>query len=339
MNKVQGGPSIPSDFLPPEGSLESNPTDGNELAQGAIYPLEQDVVLEEDDSGDLYWSAVSNGFFLAGGISYIMMASWDLTGAPETPDDPLNSIYAGGWVFGALMYLLNSMVDIVWSIRASRRKAVLRLLKEQREREIAAAESAEDNDFVYDEKTPKKRRRRFRPRVLIRRMRNNMGHRREVTAAVSFGLAASFGLWGCFATNENSVFVLGALSVHLYMVSAICALVGRAPSTSSVPFCRTFYNTERLEDIGDILFGIGCVMDMLLFDFTFDDKVIWWPVFSALLWFTDALLYVRADYVAFVWQGEKQFDFVQDEGIVVASTNENPSDSQNKSWCHLGIVT
>jgi hypothetical protein len=55
---------------------------------------------------------------------------------------------------------------------------------------------------------------------------------------------------------------------------------------------------DTLETLGDLLFFGGSMVDLILFDFHFDDGVVGWPIFSSTLWCVDALLYLNSDWVA-----------------------------------------
>ena len=62
-------------------------------------------------------------------------------------------------------------------------------------------------------------------------------------------------------------------------------------------FWDFFEDAQALENVGDSLFGIASVIDVVLSDFQFDDNNPWWPVLSAVLWMLDAMFYLRGDFV------------------------------------------
>ena len=45
-------------------------------------------------------------------------------------------------------------------------------------------------------------------------------------------------------------------------------------------------------------FFVASMVDVILADCSFDDAILAWPIASSLLWFGDALLYLRADFVS-----------------------------------------
>jgi hypothetical protein len=57
-----------------------------------------------------------------------------------------------------------------------------------------------------------------------------------------------------------------------------------------------YSRTESLETLGDVFFGVAAMVDVCLCDSTLDDGIYWWPVVSAVLWFMDALFYLRGDF-------------------------------------------
>ena len=66
---------------------------------------------------DVFWSVFSNTFFLGGGLFYIIGSSWDVN-LSNSDGDPQNMfLYNSIWVLGPLVYLLNSVIDVIWAIR------------------------------------------------------------------------------------------------------------------------------------------------------------------------------------------------------------------------------
>lgn len=139
---------------------------------------------------------------------------------------------------------------------------------------------------------------------LRRRVGHHFGHRRDISSATTFGAAAIFGTasaigWASGAMNDNMISRLEMVSIHLYLLSAVFALVGRSKET---PVQRTglmdfFEDAQALENVGDSIFGLASIVDVVLADFTFDDNNAWWPLVSAVLWMVDAMLYLRGDFV------------------------------------------
>jgi hypothetical protein len=139
---------------------------------------------------------------------------------------------------------------------------------------------------------------------IIANLRRHFGHRRELSSATTFGAAAIFGTasaigWATGSMDEDMVNRLELISIHLYLVSAVFALVGRREENKvqCTGFWDFFEDAQALENVGDSLFGIASVIDVVLSDFTFDDENPWWPVVSAVLWFLDAMFYLRGDFV------------------------------------------
>ena len=139
---------------------------------------------------------------------------------------------------------------------------------------------------------------------VMAKLRRHFGHRRDLSSATTFGLAAIFGTasaigWAGGNMSEDMVYKLELASIHLYLLSAVFALVGRRQETPMkfTGIMNFFEDAQAMENVGDMLFGIASVVDVVLDDFTFDDDNPWWPLFSALLWMADALFYLRGDFV------------------------------------------
>ena len=257
---------------------------------------------EEDVYSDIRMSILSNAFFLSGGIVYIVGTCWDwiLQGA-----SPLHFFsYQLLWLLGPLIYLLNAAVDVTWAVRFSRRekrrRALLKVLK------LNGSTSSGLGSASTSSSSPKIKIRAKRNKF-IRRIRRHFGHRRELSAALSFGVAASCGVVASLPSllqlyGGDVAVKFSAASVHLYLVSAVCSVCGRrstptpsAPSATALPWLE---DAQTLESIGDAFFFIAAMVDVVLADFAFDDAILAWPIASSLLWFADALLYLRADFVS-----------------------------------------
>lgn len=135
-------------------------------------------------------------------------------------------------------------------------------------------------------------------------LRRHFGHRRDLSSATTFGAAAIFGTasaigWAAGTMEEDMVDRLELVSIHLYLLSAAFALIGRRQDNkgSSTGFWDFFEDAQALENAGDSLFGIASVIDVVLSDFSFDDNNPWWAVLSAVLWMLDAMFYLRGDFV------------------------------------------
>ena len=135
-------------------------------------------------------------------------------------------------------------------------------------------------------------------------LRRHFGHRRELSSASTFGAAAIFGTasaigWAAGTMDEDMVNRLELVSIHLYLLSAAFALIGRRQENTvhCTGFWDFFEDAQALENAGDSLFGIASVIDVVLTDFSFDDDNPWWAVVSAVLWMLDAMFYLRGDFV------------------------------------------
>jgi hypothetical protein len=139
---------------------------------------------------------------------------------------------------------------------------------------------------------------------VMKNLRRHFGHRRDLSSATTFGAAAIFGTasaigWAAGSMDEDMVNRLELVSIHLYLLSAVFALVGRRDENKAqwTGFLGFFEDAQALENVGDLLFGIASVIDVVLSDCSFDDDNPWWPVISAVLWMLDAMFYLRGDFV------------------------------------------
>ena len=115
--------------------------------------------------------------------------------------------------------------------------------------------------------------------------------------ALTIGAAALSELISRFVTQYNSELKLFA--IHIYVLSAIIAVTGKRfrlfllPTTPDSNY--VFWDPEMLEDLGDLLFLVACVMDAVLLDFNFKAPIV--SVLAACFWLVDSCLYFRADIV------------------------------------------
>ena len=340
-------PARPPYFRPTRksamSSLEIEPARGRpasiSVAAAQVEPLTQNNTntatspsdKEDDTYSDIKMSILSNAFFLGGGIAYIVGTSWDWVLQGAQIDGGINRLhlflYQSIWFLGPLIYLLNAVVDVTWAMRASRklkrRRALLKLKHSTSSGLSSAATSPASVDTAdkinntatsellcadslpCDVSTQKKF--RAKSRKFIRRIRRHFGHRRELSAALTFGFAALFAVAAAIPSilklyGETLVVRFNAASVHLYLVSAIFSVCGsRSTPTPSPPGATAlpwWENADTLESIGDAFFFVASMVDVILADFSFDDAILAWPIASSLLWFGDALLYLRADFVS-----------------------------------------
>lgn len=239
---------------------------------------------QEDDLDDTAWSLYSNAYFLSGGLFYLLATSWDYTLFYSTRDAsidelltlPQRILYELLWFVGPFTYLLNSVIDVRWALKVRKRDRRRRYLEKllvgkksiktkqysQEEVEcgmelIPTGSETNKNPFSVrmEQSTTPQRKHRLR-RILsptkkaLHRMRKHMGHRRELAAAATFGMAAFLSVIGatCYliSTQGNFSFVihssregvseidadvlakwaggLESASIHMYLVSAIFAL-------------------------------------------------------------------------------------------------------------------
>jgi hypothetical protein len=288
---------------------------------------------------DVHWSIRSNAFFVTGGIIYLMATSWDwsIYSRPAEQVENLHNVlntpqyifYQFLWIMGPFVYLLNSFIDVKWALLQRERDAVEKDREFRRSHLEAILNTAPSPDQPHHKQTRRLRINAVlkRPKNLLRRMRKHIGHRRQLGAATTFGVAAGLSvvaaLLGLFVTDGSdnlisqdskdilSIWVswLESGSIHMYLVSAALAL-WRSPWKSSssdanavtivvepITVLTPWYSrTESLETLGDMFFGIAAMVDVCLCDSTLDDGIYWWPVVSAVLWLVDALFYLRGDF-------------------------------------------
>lgn len=73
--------------------------------------------LSNDD--DVFWSIGSNAFFVGGGLFYMIGSCWDLALSNSDSDPQHMMLYYSVWILGPFVYLLNSCIDVTWSIRTA----------------------------------------------------------------------------------------------------------------------------------------------------------------------------------------------------------------------------
>jgi hypothetical protein len=268
----------------------------------------QQTPLKEEEFDDTAWSIYSNTFFLSGGIFYLLATSWDYSifhlNRNISIDDALNTpqrvFYELLWFMGPMVYLLNSIIDVRWALkvreRDGRRRELEKLLVgKSRKSDSSSKQVGEQTDpsegdgkemsaLQIEESTPKRNRRLrkliYPTKKILHRMRKHMGHRRDLMAAVTFGIAAFLSVTGaiCYliSTQGEFSFVIhsarsdveinqGTLeawaahlergSIHMYLVSAVFAL-WRNP-------CKSGGGGER-ENIVDCGRGNGSWIQMYI---------------------------------------------------------------------------
>jgi hypothetical protein len=224
---------------------------------------------------------------------------------------------------GPVVYFLNSVIDVKWALivkeRDVRRRHLEKLLVEMPETPLGKRSGRGRIKAAL-----------MRPKMLLKRMRRHIGHRRQLGAATTFGMAAFLGIIAAvcslLATDTSLsqgdylsewAATLESASVHMYLVSAIFALwrspsanVSSGSSQAGVPW---YSNVEYLETLGDVFFGSASFIDVVLQDSTVDDGILWLPIISAVLWTVDALLYLKGDFAS-LYKDIHSIDF--GEGIL-----------------------
>jgi hypothetical protein len=275
---------------------------------------------------DLCWSFTSDFLFLIGGSTCITLRIW------ECSDRLSKELLQSLTIVVSVVYLLNSFVDIWWSNRVKRRQKIRSLMtrlwtKESKEREILQI-NTKDRCITEKDKNPNVS---DHPQVQsdlcyrqlflqILKFRKHAAHRRTVFAAVAFGTAALSEVVSTIIAfvygHVNAYFWCHAASVHLYIVSATISISGkRTRPWLAQKSCVE--NHETLEDLGDLLFFLGSILDGALLDAPWDDhhgNV--WAIVSAVFWFLDACFYFFSD-VSEACKYGRRF------GMISSDTNES----------------
>ena len=277
---------------------------------------------------DLLWSMVSDSFFILGGISYIVLSGWDYSiykndiSNEVTMNNSSSKWYIAVDLIAPTVYLVNSIIDIHWAeavrLRLLNKQDMTKIWDEARLqlRGISFTSSSLSSTFDYSGETDVQS---CFGCTWCYRMRKYAAHRRTMMAAFCFGIAASLAviaaiLRNFFIPNIQSEFnnlhtvspwvysvdsILDALSDHVYILSALFSMTGKrhrpwlAPSD---PNTSLYNDSERLEDLGDLLFLIGSLVDATLTDLQLMHLVLL-PILSSVLWMVDGCLYMRSDIV------------------------------------------
>lgn len=270
----------------------SSQTDEDNASQGSNGSSVANI---PEMSLNLAWSTLSDSFFLVGGICYMTLSVWDIV-EPEINNAAAwkKTLYGLLENSGPIVYLINSAIDVRWA------KNIHKTDKQKRRQQRQRLQYS-NNDPSEDQNKVKEK---------LHRVRKFAAHRRGLLAAATFGVAAFFGVLDEFVrdtgeTYYNNTLVSGSdrgwldfLSVHCYLLSAMFAVTGQRTKPRTLCSLKFFNDPDMLEDLGDKLFLIGCLFDVIMCDFHFDDgqSQIWWSSVSSLLWFLDASFYLRSDY-------------------------------------------
>jgi hypothetical protein len=289
------------------------------------------VLYMEHYKVDLLWSFVSDSFFILGGVSYILLTGWDcvLKWRQDETTQKLNQLYIALDVFAPTVYLVNSIVDIYWAeyirLQLRDKRGLTKIWEDFRLqlRGISFSSTSVASDDDVDDAPSQQNTCEWWYRI-----RKHAAHRRTLAAAFTFGIAASLGVMAAVLRNwfvpsiadaaglDPWVYridgILDQWTDHVYIVSAIISMTGKrhrpwfAPSDPS--FTSWWSDSERLVDLGDLLFLIGSLMDASLSDFHLDHLVLF-PVLSSLLWMIDGCLYMRSDFLKAAKLDEAEFSF------------------------------
>ncbi len=279
---------------------------------------------------DLFWSMLSDSFFILGGLSYIVLTAWDYyiyKNTSSNDDNNNNNNVTNRWyiamdVIAPTVYLLNSIIDIQWAEAVRRRllnkQGMTKIWDDARLqlRGLSFTSSSVTSTYDYSNETDV----RFCfGCTWCHRFRKYAAHRRTMMAAVSFGIAASLAVVAAILRNfyrstfqseydnvrETSPWVgsadsiLDALSDHVYILSALFSMTGKRhrPWLASLdPHTSLGNDSERLEDLGDLLFLIGSVSDATLSDLQLKHLALL-PILSSIFWMIDGCLYMRSNIV------------------------------------------
>lgn len=232
---------------------------------------------------DLLWSFSSDFCFILGSTLYLLLACCEFFQKDVSYCSLLE-------LLAPLAFLFNASVDIQWATQVRQRHQVKKAMKQ-----------------TFDQSSDKNSTQETTGLRWWQRIRIHTAHRRTVYAASTFGIAAFFALvsvlldYGLMEDTRSwySILFDGA-SDHMYMVSALIAISGRRTRPWFAPesqYCGSILNEpETLEDIGDFLFLVGSLLDAFLDDIHKDGVPIF-GIVSAVLWFVDALFYLRSDFV------------------------------------------
>jgi hypothetical protein len=240
---------------------------------------------------DLFWSSLSDSFFMTGGVAYVALSLWDWI---EVEEEHTSYWYYALSLMVPLIYLFNSFIDITWAANARytyRIKRNMKLIwKQESSNTVLDAMLDETTDGI----------------PWWHRVRKHAAHRRTVVAALFFGIAAGLAVLAAvlrFYVDQDvnvSTEGLDMASDHVYILSAIIAITGKRTRpwlTSPSQGCNNMLdNPEPLEDMGDLLFLMGSLVDGSMWYFQYGEAPVW-SFISSLLWFLDACLYLRSDLV------------------------------------------
>ena len=285
---------------------------------------------------DVYWSFFSDSLFVAGGICYVILST------PSWNEVSANHPRWNVWLeyIAPTVYLLNSFVDVKWAQQVKKRTQLKnqmtdtwnywKILLDKDDSDLLPSTSESSRHFLHEHGTTNEAGGNSNvttnssqsPPWYIR-LRKHAAHRRTLLAAWTFGIAAFFSVLAVITAHASSSHptfttaaavwgkVFDAISIHVYILSAVISVSGKRTRPwlciDSTECGLTWLdNPETLEDLGDILFLLGSLVDGVLCDFTFDDNRPGWGITSSWLWLVDACLYLKADYIQASRMNENQ---------------------------------
>lgn len=259
----------------------------------------------EEYQMDVYWSFLSDMFFVTGGICYVLLSVLVLNETASVHHTILEFVAPS-------VYLLNSCVDVKWAQNIKDRSRVKNELTETwnywrillgKDDDSTVQQDETKTDLASQDNGGKSH-----PPWYIR-LRKHAAHRRTLLAAWTFGIAAYFSVMAVLVPLCKNLplyqlwaSVLDALSVLFYILSAIISVSGKRTRPwlsirANESGLLWLQNPDTLEDLGDILFLIGSIVDGVLCFAKFDDNQPEWALMSSILWLVDACLYLKADFV------------------------------------------
>lgn len=345
----QGGPDLQTTFvlIPPTAAFAQSDTwSPNGVIRHTEWnspsppdlddtSLNSVVFYMEQCKDDLRWSVVSNSFFITGGLCYFILTTWNCVlkwDWGDTTSPSSNWIYISLDVCAPTVYLCNSIVDFCWveySRLQQREKGRLIKLWEDTHNQLYGISSYYTNEDEEHFSSGKCR--------LWSRVRKHAAHRRTLAATLTFGIAAYFGVIATILRNwylpsmansadhDRWVYKIDGIDQwtdHINVASALISMTGKRHRSWFAPSdphgTSWFHDSERLIDLGDLLFFIGSLIYALLTDFHLDHLVLF-PVLSSLFWMIDGILYMRSDMLKATKLKEAEFSLV-DQSVRVDNT-------------------
>jgi hypothetical protein len=279
---------------------------------------------------DLKWSFASNSLFLLGSSTCLILRILDYVGYPPILTSKIFPIIT------PIIYFINSAVDICWSSQVIKRQKVRNIIKRLWNKEIGVEPPITTSNYPLNESLPTANTFEVEnstilvpltePKEICRstirvfsKIRKHAAHRRTVLAALSFGAAALVEVISILILMKDGATTqttwLHFSSIQLYLLSAVISVTGKRtrPWLGQKP-CGE--NHETLEDLGDLLFLSGSVVDysflFLVINEHYEKE---WAIASAALWFFDACLYFCSDVSEAVKYGRQHSMAISDKSF------------------------